>query len=185
MGQEEPFVKANEECDTEEITVPCGYGNLHPVRMMVHTPKNLKGQKGQIPFFNIFSGGCIAGSVDINRNTACYFATTLGCVVFNPDYPLVGRSYGSTEEYGGRWATIDDATNSIIACIRYVHENCDKFGVDASKLVLEGLSGGGYITHAVCGKLALYGESNLIKLGISICALTLGWYISSTKEEIT
>lgn len=46
MAQEERYLKANDECDTEEITVPPGYGNIFPVRLMVHTPKNLKGKKG-------------------------------------------------------------------------------------------------------------------------------------------
>jgi carboxylesterase type B len=84
--------------------------------------------------------------------------------------------------YPGRWATIDDASNGLIAAIRYVHENADKFGVDASKLVLEGLSGGGYMTHAISSRLAVLGESNLIKLAVTVCALTVGWYVATPDE---
>ena len=86
--------------------------------------------------------------------------------------------------YPGRWATIDDAVNGVIATIRYVHQNSNKFAIDASKLVLEGLSGGGYIKHAVCSRLVLLGQSNLIKLAISNSDLSIGWYIASSKEEI-
>ena len=41
MGEEEPFPKDFSECDTQEITVPVGYGNIYPVKILVHTPKNL------------------------------------------------------------------------------------------------------------------------------------------------
>jgi len=54
MGKEEPMQQAIQECDTQEITVPLGYGNLLPVRMTVHTPKNMKGKNGLIPLFSLF-----------------------------------------------------------------------------------------------------------------------------------
>ena len=116
---------------------------------------------------------------------------------------LAATNYGATEEstmkmpdgkggemeatipsYPGRWATADDLANGVIATIRYVHENGEKFGIDPSKIVLEGLSGGGYVMAAVCGRLAVCDESNLVKLAISNCACAPGWYLSTPKEEI-
>lgn len=32
------FMDAVDECDTEEVEVPLGHGNIYPVRMLVHTP---------------------------------------------------------------------------------------------------------------------------------------------------
>lgn len=86
--------------------------------------------------------------------------------------------------YSGRWATADDMANGVIAGIRYVHENSDKLGVDASRLVMEGLSGGGFVLAAVCGRLAVLNESNLIKLAISNCSCDTGWYVATPKEKI-
>lgn len=43
-------------CYTEEVVVPVGYGNLHPLRMLVHTPKALKGKPGanlHVPYFSL------------------------------------------------------------------------------------------------------------------------------------
>ena len=45
-------------------------------------------------------------------------------------------------------------TNGILASVRYFKENAAKYGVDPSKLVLEGTSGGGYAVSAACGRLA-------------------------------
>lgn len=56
--------------------------------------------------------------------------------------------------YKGRYATADEMTNGILASVRYFKENAAKYGVDPSKLVLEGTSGGGYAVSAACGRLA-------------------------------
>lgn len=80
--------------------------------MLVHTPKKLKGQQNLIPFFTLFQGGCVAGSVDLNAPFACYYATTLGCVVFNPDYMLTGRNYGATDNNRENNIEIDQVENN-------------------------------------------------------------------------
>ena len=96
-GKNEALQKAVEECETEEIIVPVGYGNIIPVRMLVHTPKSLKGQKGLIPYFELHQGGAIGGEPDLNIPFCCYYAVTLGCVVFNPMYILAGTKYGASD----------------------------------------------------------------------------------------
>ena len=53
--------------------------------------------------------------------------------------------------------TADEMANGVCAVVRYIHENADKFGVDASKLVVDGISGGGLASAAMCGRLAVLG----------------------------
>lgn len=74
--------------------------------------------------------------------------------------------------------------NGLIATVKYVHENSKKFGVNANKLVVEGISGGGYALAAMCGRLAVTGESHLIKLAIPNCGVTPGYFISTKKEDM-
>ena len=86
--------------------------------------------------------------------------------------------------YPGRLATADEMANDIIASIRYVHQNANRFGVDASKLMVEGISGGGYATAFICGKLAVLGESNLIKSIIITHGVTPGYFFLVKKEDM-
>ena len=81
--------------------------------------------------------------------TACFYAVTFGCVVFNPSYRLAGTMYGATKEskmsmpdgkggmmeltipsYEGRWATADEMANDVIASLRYVCEKAEKFKIE-------------------------------------------------------
>ena len=202
-AKQDDLQKAIEMCDTEEIIVPAGFGNIFPVRMLVHTPKSLKGKKNLVPYFCMHQGGAIGGSPDLNKPFACHYAVTLQCVAFNPTYMLAGTAYGETPEiqmkvpdgqggetemklpaYPGRQATGDEMANGIIATIRYVHENCEKWGVDAKKVVVEGISGGGYAVAAMCGRLAVLGESHLVKLAISNCGVTPGFFLPPIKKKL-
>lgn len=74
--------------------------------------------------------------------------------------------------------------NGIIATVRYVHEFADKFGVDASKLFMEGISGGGYAVSVTCARLAVLGESNLINVAIISQPVSPGYYIGTKKEDM-
>lgn len=74
--------------------------------------------------------------------------------------------------------------DALIACIKHVHDNADKYGVDASKVTIEGVSGGGYAVAAVCGRLAVLGQSNLVKLAIITHGVTPGFYFAVKKEDM-
>ena len=63
-----------EEFVNEEVEIPCGLGNSYPIRMLVHTHKDMKGKKGLVPYVTLYQGGCIGGSEDINAPYACYWA---------------------------------------------------------------------------------------------------------------
>ena len=72
--------------------------------------------------------------------------------------------------------TADEMANGVCAVVRYIHENADKFGVDASKLVVDGISGGGLASAAMCGRLAVLGQSHLVKLAIISNGCCPGYY---------
>lgn len=95
-------------------------------------------------------------------------------------YMLAGTKYGDP----AKLATAEEMADGLIATIKYVHENADKFGVDASKIVIEGISGGGYAVAAVCGRLASLGQSNLVKVAISTQGVTPGYYFAVKKEDM-
>ena len=68
-------------------------------------------------------------------------------------YMLAGTKYGIP----GRLSTAQEMADGIIATVKYVHQNANTYGVDASKIIMEGVSGGGYAIAAVSGRLASTG----------------------------
>ena len=86
--------------------------------------------------------------------------------------------------YEGRLATADEMANGLLASVRYIKENGEKYGVDPSKIVLEGCSGGGYAVSAACGRLAKLGESSLVKVAIIIQPVAPGYYHSTKKDDM-
>lgn len=49
---------------------------------------------------------------------------------------------------------------------------------------MEGGSGGGYAISAVCGRLAMLGQSNLVKLAVLTQAVDIGYYFAVKKEDM-
>ena len=132
------------------------------------------------------------------------YALKLNVVVFAVSYPLAGSTYGDAPESSvkypdgqggevemtipateGKWCSADECANSVLAGIRWIHENADKYCVDKSKLILDGTSGGGYIMGMACARSAVLGESHLIKVAIMSQGTNPGYYILKKKEEMT
>ena len=81
-----------------------------------------------------FGGGWVGGNPVQFEFQAEYFASR-GMVVFCPDYRTKSK-YGTTP-----FESVKDAKSAI----RYLKENADKFGIDASKIVTGGGSAGGHL----------------------------------------
>ena len=83
----------------------------------------------------------------------------------------------------GKWCSADESANCILAAIRYIHEKADSLCVDKSKLILDGCSGGGYAVGMACGRLAVLGESNLVKVALMSMAVNPGYFMFKKKED--
>lgn len=110
--------------------------------MLVHTPKSLKGTKGNVAWFDFHGGGAIGGSPDLHSKPCSYTAAHLNVIVFNPTYRLAGE--GTAEQMAG----------DGVASLKHVIDKADEYGIDASKIVLAGCSGGGFAVTVTCSKLA-------------------------------
>lgn len=166
------------------------------------------GQTGVVPYVTLHGGGGFAGSVDLQAIYDRHYAMKLKVKVFAVQYLLAGSVYGDAPESTckwpdgqggeveypipateGKWCSADESANCTLAALRYIHENADKYGVDKTKVVVDGCSGGGYAASMACGRMAVLGESNLVKLVIIAHAATPGSYIgkkaSDFKNDIT
>jgi acetyl esterase len=78
--------------------------------------------------------------------------------------------------------------NDCVSGVRWVHRNAAKLGIDASRIVVAGESGGGNLTLATAMKLKRDGEIELIKGLYAMCPYIAGeWPLpehpSSTENE--
>merc|ERR1712150_292767 len=71
--------------------------------------------------------------------------------------------------------------------IKYVQQNADNLGIDASRIVIGGESGGGYVCLGAMVMLAQKNEGDLVKVAIPAIAMTDDYTFtdpaSMTKEE--
>ena len=186
FNKREQLQQAMALCDTQTLTIPFGYGNSYAVRVLVHSPKYLQGKPGKIACVSLHRGTGVAGSVELNAPYGCQLAISVGCVVFNAEYLLPGVRLSDPDgqqkgeqdvaesqdmsKTSFKWATIDQMANGVIAVIRYVREQYKAFEIDYSKVILEGMEGGGFALAATCSRLAQLGEASMLKLVISSCA---------------
>lgn len=79
------------QCDQKEITIPKKqFGHDAPVRMLVHTPKDIEGQENNACIINAHGGGAIAGSPELEAPLCSLLAVKNKVVVFNVAYRLAG-----------------------------------------------------------------------------------------------
>lgn len=142
--------------------------------MFVHTPKNMR-DEGNIAIIKAHGGRAIGGSAKLSQNKCCYIATKFNAAVFNPSYRLAGSMTGD------KLSTVDHMATDIIAVIKHVVANAQRYKVDPNKIILMGNSGGGYAISTACGKLVQNGEPHLVKLVIPICYTTPGYYFVKKK----
>lgn len=172
-GGHEVYKDSIQWCDTREEKIPAQYGNDVEGKVLIHTPKSIKGSKGNVAFIDVHSGGCIAGSPELNKAFCCYTALNNCALVFNPKYRLAGSG-----------ATADQMASDIVALVKWIRAKAMFLGVDPNKICLHGCSGGGYAVAAACSKLALANEGHLIKLAIMNCASDPAYYIKTPKSQM-
>jgi acetyl esterase/lipase len=138
----------------------------------VHTPKTLKGTKGNVAFIDYHGGGGIAGDPEGNNPVVSLSAYRFNAIGFCPKYALAPEGKA------------DEMARGIVRDIKHIVKYADNYGIDASKVVLHGCSGGGWAVTVACSQLALNNESHLIKIAVINMFVQPAWYIKTPKDKI-
>lgn len=144
LNSQQELLDVNGQCDQKEITIPKkGYGHDAPVRVLVHTPKELADKTDNACVINAHGGGGIAGSPELEAPICSHMAVKNKVVVVNVEYRLAGSG-----------AKANQMAGDIVTAVRYVRDNASSLGIDAGKICLYGCSGGGYAIAAACSLMA-------------------------------
>ena len=165
-------------CDHTELNVPTKHDGDYAVRVLVHTPKELKSNSNNAAIIYAHGGGVVAGSAKLYKNYLSSLALDCGVVVFNVDYRLAPET---------------KCPNNVLDfyyVLKYVIENASDLGIDPTKIAIGGESGGGYICFGTMILLARNEESHLVKLAIpnipmvSDYAFTMDPAAMTTEERV-
>merc|ERR1712156_722049 len=168
-------VEAYASCNNSELAVPTKHDGEYNVKVLVHEPKSLAGEKNRPAIVYAHGGGCIGGTADLYENFLAHMAVDCRVVVYNVDYRLAPETR---------------CPNNVLdfyEAIKYVAANAEELGVDASRICMAGESGGGYICAGAMVQLATQEESHLVKLALPIIPMLDDYCFSDTaamtKEE--
>jgi len=138
----------------------------------VHTPKALKGTKGNVAFIDYHGGGGIGGDPEGNNPIVSLSACRFNAIGFCPKYILAPDG------------TVEEMARGIVRDIKHIIKYSNTYGIDASKVVLHGCSGGGWAITVACSQLAVNNESHLIKIAVANMFVQPAWYIKTPKDKI-
>merc|ERR1711981_1037326 len=133
--------KSVEETIEEEIKVPSNHDGKFDIPVFKYTPKS-------------HGGGVIAIDASTYKPLLCHYAIECNAIVFNVDYRLAPETQ------------CPNNIKDLYEVIKYVYENSEALGVDSSKIVVGGESGGGYISSGAMVMLAQNDQANMVKLAM-------------------
>jgi len=169
------YVEAYTSCNNSELEVPTKHDGEYNVKVLVHEPKSLAGEKNRPAIVYAHGGGCIGGSADLYTHCLAHMAVDCRVVVYNVDYRLAPETR---------------CPNNVLdfyEAIKYVAANAEQLGVDPSRIAMAGESGGGYICAGAMVQLALKDEAALVKIAIPVIPMLDDYEfsdpLSMTKEE--
>ena len=147
--------KAVKEIIEEEIKVPTNHDGMFDVPVFKYTPRKLQGDgKKYAAYIYAHGGGAIALEASTYKPLLAYYAVECDAVVFNVDYRLAPET------------KCPNNVKDYYEVVKYVIENSEKLGIDASRIVIGGESGGGYICLGAMVLLAQKNEGHLVRLAI-------------------
>ena len=128
-----------------------------------------------VAYIYAHGGGAIGLDAKTYKPILSHYAVECNAVVFNVDYRLAPET------------KCPNNVKDFYEVIKYVYENCEELGIDSSKIVIGGESGGGYICLGTMVLLAQKNESNMVKLAIPNIPMVDDYVFSDplamTKEE--
>ncbi len=169
------LIKANEDCIHTKFEVPSRDGNDFAVPVLVHTPKTLEGKENRAAVIYAHGGGVVAGSAEMFQPLQSLIAVQSDIVIFNVEYRLAPETKCPKNAL------------DFYCAVKHIAENASELGIDASKICINGDSGGGYIIAATEVMLAQNHESHLVKLAIlgvpMLDDYSFGDFASMTRKE--
>merc|ERR1711962_17794 len=166
------YVEAYASCNNSELAVPTKHEGEYNVKVLVHEPKSLAGEKNRPAIVYAHGGGCIGGTADLYEHFLAHMAVDCRVVVYNVDYRLAPE------------ARCPNNVLDFYEAIKYVTSHASDLGVDVSKIAIAGDSGGGYICAGAMVQLASKDEGDLVKLAVPIIAM-LDDYEFTSRESMT
>ena len=143
-----------EQTTTTFLKVPTSHDGEFDVPVEVYTPKELDNDTKKAAYIYAHGGGVIAFSAaDLRKGVQC-IAVEMNVVAFNVDYRLAPET------------KCPNNIKDFYEVIKYVSENAESLGIDPTKIVIAGESGGGYICLGAMVLLAQKEEGHLVKLAI-------------------
>merc|ERR1719300_1949341 len=165
-------VKAYASCDNTVLEVPTKHDGEYNVKVLVHSPKSLAGEKARPAIVYAHGGGCIGGSAEMYKGFLAHMAVDSEVIVFNVDYRLAPETR---------------CPNNVLdfyETIKYVSANAEDLGVDPARIAMAGESGGGYICSGTMVQLALKEEAGFVKVAIPAIAM-IDDYDFNARESMT
>merc|ERR1711936_1062659 len=169
------YVEAYASCNNSELAVPTKHDGEYNVKVLVHEPKSLAGEKNRPAIVYAHGGGCIGGTAEMYKGFLAHMAVDSRVIVFNVDYRLAPETR---------------CPNNVLdfyEAIKYVASHAEDLGVDPARIAMAGESGGGYICSGAMIKLAMEEESSLVKLAIPTIPMVSDYSFSDpaamTNEE--
>jgi len=144
------------QCEVSEETVDgTAYGSEKKVmKVLIFVPKGIK-DKNRRAVIWFHGGGFIAGSPDTFKKLCARMAVSTSTVVFSPEIGV------APETKAPHWF------RNGYACLKWVHTEATRFGLDQNRVALAGQSAGAYTGLGVCMELASKGEEDLAKVFVS------------------
>ena len=144
-----------------ELKVPTSHDGNFEVPVFIYTPKQLqRTEKKNVAYIYAHGGGAISLSARTYKPLLAHYAVECNVVVFNVDYRLAPET------------KCPNNVKDFYEVIKYVQENAENLGIDSSKIVIGGESGGGYICLGAMVMLAQKNEGDLVKVAIPAIAMT-------------
>merc|ERR1712233_96013 len=176
FGTDPAYVEAYDSCDNTVLEVPTKHDGEYNVKVLVHSPKSLAGEKNRPAIVYAHGGGCVGGTAQMYKWFLAHMAVDSRVVVFNVDYRLAPETR---------------CPNNVLdfyEAIKYVSANAADLGVDPARITMAGESGGGYICSGAMVQLAMKEESSIVKIAVPIIPMLDDYEfttcrLSMTKEE--
>jgi acetyl esterase len=148
------FKDSVEKTITTSLKVPTTHDGDFEVPVEVYTPKDLESEQNRVAYVYAHGGGGVAMCAADFDPMLKHCAVELSVVVFNVDYRIAPETQ------------CPNNVKDFYEAIKYVSKNAESLGVDPSKIVIAGDSGGGYICLGAMVMLVQSEESDLVKLAI-------------------
>merc|ERR1719245_833128 len=126
--------EASKNVEETELKVLTNHDGNFEVPVFIYTPNQLQGkEKKNVAYIYAHGGGAISLSAKTYKPLLAHYAVECNVVVFNVDYRLAPET------------KCPNNVKDFYEVIKYVQQNAENLGIDASKIVIGGESGGGYI----------------------------------------